>query len=83
MPVFPSLMRRMQQTSPAPTLFQGGITPRPYEIEQPAPPVKSSADKIRETVAGQVRYEDVAPKLEEIPRAPGFVQKAKYGFKDR
>jgi hypothetical protein len=83
MPVFPSFMRRMQQTSPAQTLFQGGITPRPYEIEQPAPPVRSSADRIRETVANQVRYEDVAPKLEQIPTTPPFVPKAHYGILDR
>ena len=83
MPVFPSLMRRMQQSSPAPTLFQGGMTPRPYEIQPDPPPARSSADKVRETVSNQLRYEDVAPKLEAIPQTPSFKPKQKYGVLDR
>lgn len=96
MPVFPSFMRRMRETSPAMTLGQGGPPPplEPFRIQPPvAPdlfqtqndqrPVKSSADKIRETVASQIRYEDVAPKLEPIPETPEFKPKAKYGVIDR
>lgn len=83
MPVFPSLMRRMQESSPAMTLFQGGITPRPYEIAQDPPPVRSSADGVREQIAQQLRYEDIAPKLEPIPETPAFKPKDKYGFVDR
>lgn len=101
MPVFPSLMRRMQQTSPAMSLFQGhqsspplepsGVNqgsfrsrpPNPFEIQDEPPPTRSSADKIRETVASQLRYEDVAPKLEEIPQTPAFKPKDNYGIKNR
>lgn len=97
MPVFPSFMRRMQQEmSRAGTLGQGGPTPalEPFSIQRPAtpdlfetqnnpPPVKSSADKIRETVASQIRYEDIAPKMEPIPETPAFKPKDKYGLVDR
>lgn len=96
MPVFPSFMRRFRETSPAATLGQGGPTPplEPFRISRPetpnlfetqneTPPIKSSADKIRETVASQLRYEDVAPKLEPIPETPAFKPKARYGIVDR
>ena len=97
MPVFPSFMRRLQQEmSRAGTLGQGGPTPplEPFRIQRPEtpdlfetqndpPPVKSSADKVRETVASQLRYEDVAPKMEPIPETPAFKPKDKYGFVDR
>jgi hypothetical protein len=97
MPVFPSFMRRMQQEmSRAATLGQGGPPPplEPFRINRPetpnlfetqneTPPIKSSADKIRETVASQLRYEDVAPKLEPIPEPPAFKPKGRYGIVDR
>jgi hypothetical protein len=96
MPVFPSFMRRMRESSPAMTLGQRSPTPplEPFRIQRPPtpdlfetqndpPPVKSSADKIRETVASQIRYEDIAPKLEPIPETPAFKPKDKYGLVDR
>jgi hypothetical protein len=83
MPVFPSLMRRLQETSPAMSLFQGGPPLKPYEIQDDPPPIRSSADGMRERIAQQIRYEDVAPKLEPLPEAPAFKPKDKYGFLDR
>jgi hypothetical protein len=97
MPVFPSFMRRLQQrTSQASTLGQGDPTPplEPFRIQRPTtpdlfetqnspPPVKSSADKVRETVANQIRYEDIAPKLEPIPETPAFKPRDNYGVKNR
>lgn len=48
-----------------------------------SPAVSTGASKIKEAVASQVRYEDMAPKNEEIPGDPTFQAHSKHGFKDR
>ena len=40
-------------------------------------------DSLRQNVANQVRYEDLAPKMEEIPADPTFTPHDKHGFLDR
>lgn len=40
-------------------------------------------DSLRQNVANQVRYEDIAPKMEEIPVDPQFQGHEKHGFFDR
>ena len=48
-----------------------------------SPAVSTGASKIKEAVASQVRYEDMAPRQEEIPGDPTFQAHSKHGFKDR
>jgi len=44
---------------------------------------RSMVDKIKEKVAGEVRYEDIAPKMEEIPGTPAFNPKPVKGIGGR
>lgn len=48
-----------------------------------SPAVSTGASRIKQAVAEQVRYEDMAPKDEEIPGDPIFQAHSKHGFKDR
>lgn len=42
-----------------------------------------SASRTKQAIANQVNYEDLKPRLEEIPGDPAFDQHSKHGFKDR
>lgn len=44
---------------------------------------RSMVDKIKEKVAGEVRYEDISPKMEEIPGTPAFNPKPVKGIGGR
>lgn len=44
---------------------------------------RSMVDKIKEKVAGEVRYEDISPKMEEIPGTPAFNPKEVKGIGGR
>ncbi len=44
---------------------------------------RSMLDKIKEKVAGEVRYEDISPKMEEIPGTPAFNPKPVKGIGGR
>lgn len=71
----------------------GGAIPLVQDSELPPPsgtapdpgqqPARKMVDKIKERVASETRYEDLAPKMEEIPGTPAFDPKPVKGFGGR
>lgn len=79
------MMRRPMGDQGAIPLVQGNELP-PASGTAPEPgqqPTRKMVDKIKERVASEARYEDLAPKMEEIPGTPAFNPKPVKGIGGR
>lgn len=75
------MKRRPNAVNGAIPLVQDG-TPQPSGTSAD-PQMSTTAQRTKQNIANQVDYDDLAPKMEEIPADPEFQGHSKHGFFDR